>query len=109
MILWINGARFWDSEIVSSALTQASIALSYGLPTTEAIDEGRPDRADDDAVVAIVDSRPFLRECIGRSMQAALLAPVVTYSALSELVRNPSARLVVLSLIEATSEECATA
>ncbi len=81
--------------------------MSDGLQSTETIDERCPNRADGDAIVAVVDSRPFLRECIGRSMQSALSAPVVTYSALSELVREPSARLVVLSLIEATSEECA--
>ena len=42
-------------------------------------------------------------------MQSALSAPVVTYSKLSDVVRDPSAQLVVLSLIEATSEECANA
>jgi DNA-binding NarL/FixJ family response regulator len=59
-----------------------------------------------DAAVAVVESRPFLRECIRRSMQSALSSPVVTYSTLSELVAQVGNELVVLSLIEAGSEAC---
>jgi DNA-binding NarL/FixJ family response regulator len=72
----------------------------------------RPDSARVDATVAIVESRPFLRECIRRSVQSALPSPVVTYSTLSELgtqIRNASTELVVLSLIEASSEACSNA
>jgi DNA-binding NarL/FixJ family response regulator len=83
------------------------------LTTTGAIEEHCPDRADSakpNASVAVVESRPFLRECIRRSMQSALSIPVVTYSTLSELgaqIHNGSAELVVLSLIEASSVACA--
>jgi DNA-binding NarL/FixJ family response regulator len=70
------------------------------------------DGAKVDAVVAIIESRPFLRECIRRSMQSALRAGVATYSTLSELgaqLNGASADLVVLSLLEASSEACANA
>jgi DNA-binding NarL/FixJ family response regulator len=70
------------------------------------------DGAKVDAVVAIIESRPFLRECICRSMQSALRAGVATYSTLSELgaqLNGASADLVVLSLLEASSEACANA
>jgi DNA-binding NarL/FixJ family response regulator len=66
---------------------------------------------DVDAIVAVVESRSFLRECIRRSMQSALSIPVVTYSSLSEVGKDPgaSAGLVVLSLIDASSQSCANA
>ena len=41
------------------------------------------------AFVAVVEGRPFLRECIRRSMQTALAVPVVTYSTLSG-TRSPA-------------------
>jgi DNA-binding NarL/FixJ family response regulator len=69
-------------------------------------------RAKADAVVAVVESSPFLRECIRRSMQSALSVPVVTYSTLSELGtehHDTSTQLVVLSLMDAGSEACANA
>jgi DNA-binding NarL/FixJ family response regulator len=69
-------------------------------------------RAKADAVVAVVESSPFLRECIRRSMQSALSVPVVTYSTLSELGtehHDTSTQLVVLSLMDASSEACANA
>ena len=65
-----------------------------------------------DAIIAVVESRPFLRECIRRSMQSALSVSVQTYSTLSELgaqTNGESANLVVLSLLEASSEACANA
>jgi DNA-binding NarL/FixJ family response regulator len=65
-----------------------------------------------DTIVAIVEGRPFLRESIRRSMQSALSSTIVTYSTLSELGGQPhhgSPDLVVLSLIDASSEACATA
>ena len=82
---------------------------------TGAIEEHRAYRADSpkvDAFVAVVESRPFLRECIRRSVQSALSVPVATYSTLSELgpqLHDASAGLVVLSLIEASSQACANA
>jgi DNA-binding NarL/FixJ family response regulator len=86
------------------------------LTITGAIEEHRPYQADRakkaDAVVAVVESSPFLRECIRRSMQSALSATVATYSTLSELgaQRNGApADLVILSLLEASSEACANA
>jgi DNA-binding NarL/FixJ family response regulator len=72
----------------------------------------QPDSTKVDTIVAIVESRPFLRECIRRSMQSALSSPVVTCSTLSELAGQPhhgSADLIVLSLIDANSEACANA
>ena len=77
--------------------------------------EHRPHRASNAeavAFVAVVEDRPFLRECIRCSIQSALSVPVVTYSTLSELgaqLHEASIGLVVLSLIESTSEACANA
>lgn len=65
-----------------------------------------------DPIVAVVESRPFLRECIHRSVQSALSISVQTYSTLSELgaqTNGELADLVVLSLLEASSEACASA
>ena len=65
-----------------------------------------------DAIVAVVERRPFLRECIRRSMQSALSISVQTYSTLSELgaqTNGESADLVVLSLLEGSSEAWASA
>ena len=62
--------------------------------------------------VALIESRPFLRDCIGRSMQCGLAIPVHSFSTLTELVDQrpePVSSLVVLSLIEANSEAWANA
>ncbi len=62
------------------------------------------------AFVALVEHRPFLRECIARSMQSAFSVPVVTFSTLSELRgqnKDASAALVILSLLEATRDDWA--
>jgi DNA-binding NarL/FixJ family response regulator len=70
------------------------------------------DSAKVDAVVAVVESSPFLRECIRRTMQSTLSATVATYSTLSELgaqLNGASADLVILSLLEASSEARANA
>ena len=69
-----------------------------------AIVEHRPHRASNaevDAFVAVVESRPFLRECIRCSMQSALSNSVLTYSSLSELraslLKFPSCPLAFMS------------
>ena len=75
-------------------------------------DARQPDKSKVDAVVTIIESRPFLRECIRRSMQSALQATVSTCSTLSELGAHPdqiAPDLVVFSLLNANSEECASA
>jgi DNA-binding NarL/FixJ family response regulator len=83
------------------------------LTITGAIVEHRACRADSakaDASIAIIESRPFLRECISHSIQSALSISVLTYSTLSELGaqhQDVSVQLVVLSLIDASSEACA--
>jgi DNA-binding NarL/FixJ family response regulator len=83
------------------------------LTTTGAIEKHRAYQAENakvDAIVAIVESRPFLRECIRRSVQSALPVTVATYSTLPEAQLNGApADLVVLSLLEASSEACANA
>jgi DNA-binding NarL/FixJ family response regulator len=64
------------------------------------------------AAVAVIEGRPFLRECIRRSMQSALSVPVVTYATLPELgaqLHEAPIGLVVLSLIECTNDACAIA
>jgi len=68
--------------------------------------------AEKDRTIALVESRPFLRECMGRSLQSAFSVPVVTFSSLSELGEHPcgaSAALVILSLIEVSSDTWANA
>ena len=62
-----------------------------------------------DRSIALIEARPFVRECIRLSMQSALSLPVVTYSTASELEGNTSAKLVVLSLTDASQEACAGA
>jgi DNA-binding NarL/FixJ family response regulator len=65
------------------------------------------DGAKADTFVALVESRPFLRECIGRSMQSAFSVPVIAFSSLSELNDqhfDASPAVVILSLIEASKE-----
>jgi DNA-binding NarL/FixJ family response regulator len=86
------------------------------LTITGAIEEHRLYQAESvkaDASIAIIESRPFLRECICRSMQSALSATVATYSTLSELGAqlngSPGRGLIVLSLLEASREACASA
>jgi DNA-binding NarL/FixJ family response regulator len=85
------------------------------LTSIAAIDEHSDKRVTSpqaDTFIAVVESRPFLRECIRRSMDSALSVPVVTYPTLSELraqLQEGAAGLIVLSLIEATSEACANA
>jgi len=64
------------------------------------------------ATIAIVESRPFFRECIRRSLQPSLGVSVATYSKLSDLrERSRGVRfdLVVLSLMDANGEACAKA
>ena len=56
------------------------------------------------------ENRPFLRECIGRSVQSALSVTVATYSTLSELgaqINCVSSDLIVLSLLGTSGEGCA--
>jgi DNA-binding NarL/FixJ family response regulator len=63
-----------------------------------------------DASIAIIENRPFLRECIRRSVQSALSVTVATYSTLSELgaqINCVSSDLIVLSLLGTSSEGCA--
>ena len=62
--------------------------------------------------VVIVESRIFLRECIQKSIQSALSIPVETLSSVSELDDQRtigSARLVIISLDETNTQECAKA
>ena len=58
--------------------------------------------------VALIASRPFLRECMARSLRSAISVPVVMFSNLSELDERRGIRLsssdIVLSLIEASNE-----
>ena len=58
--------------------------------------------------VVIVENRIFLRECIQRSIQAALAIPVETLSSFSELDARRtigSVRLVIISLGETNTQE----
>ena len=62
----------------------------------------------DDARIAIIEGRIFLRECIRRGMQSAFSVRVLTYSSIDEMAsdgRSHSIRLVVLSSIAQTEGE----
>jgi DNA-binding NarL/FixJ family response regulator len=58
-------------------------------------------------LIAIIESRIFLQECIRRSMQSAFSLPILTCSTLSELelgLKTASAAIVIVSLMEASDE-----
>ena len=62
--------------------------------------------------IALIEARPFLRECIGRSLQSSISLRVMTFSTLSEQsdqLNAASAALVIVSLIEAGEEAWASA
>jgi DNA-binding NarL/FixJ family response regulator len=57
--------------------------------------------------IAVIESSIFLRESIRRSLQSAFPLPVITYSSVSELQRQPrpvGPTLVALSLLEVGNE-----
>jgi DNA-binding NarL/FixJ family response regulator len=90
------------------------VTLGAQLATTEVTDERRvyADSEELGGFIAVVEWRPFLRECIRRSIESALSVRVGMYSTLSELgaqLPDLSAQLVVLSLIDASNEACASA
>ena len=63
--------------------------------------------ASGDAFVVLVESRPFLHDCIVRNMKSAFSGPVFSISALSELANlslDDVTGLVLVSLIEADDE-----
>jgi DNA-binding NarL/FixJ family response regulator len=86
-----------------------------------AIGELRPDNANRahaavgakvDRFIAVIEGRTFMRDVIRRSMQSAFSLSVVAYSAASELeprLCNASAELVILSLMDASKDACASA
>ena len=57
-------------------------------------------------VIAVIEGRMFLRECICRSMRSAFSLPVIAYSTASELESQHqlSPKVVILSLIEVGHE-----
>ena len=70
--------------------------------------ENDPEPSKHDVFIALIESSTFLRECIHRGLQLAFTLPVITYSSVSELQRQPRSvdpRLVVLSSREAGKEE----
>ena len=78
-----------------------------GTQFVEASEEIERTGAKADGFIVVIEGRTFLRECIRRSVQSAFSLPLVTYSTVSELetqLSHASALLVVLSLIEASSE-----
>src|ERR1700733_8877876 len=58
-------------------------------------------------LIAVIESRIFLQECIRRSMQSAFSFPILTCSTLSELelgLKAASVAIVILSWMEASDE-----
>ena len=65
-----------------------------------------------DRFIALIESRTSVRDRICRSVQLALSWPLVAYSTVSELERQPdgaSPDLVIFSLTDASIEACARA
>ena len=57
--------------------------------------------------IAVIESRTFIRECIGRSVQSAFAQPVLTYSTAVELEQQhlfASAQLIIFSWVEGNTE-----
>jgi DNA-binding NarL/FixJ family response regulator len=57
--------------------------------------------------IAVIESRTFIRECIGRSVQSAFAQPVLTYSTAVELEQQhlfTSAQLIIFSWVEDNTE-----
>jgi len=70
-------------------------------------DEYNLDLGKNGGFIAVIESSVFLRECIRRSLQSAFPLPVITYSSVSELQRQPrpvGPTLVALSLLEVGKE-----
>jgi DNA-binding NarL/FixJ family response regulator len=61
-------------------------------------------------LIAVIESRPGVQEVIRRALQSALSSPVIAYSTASQLERSDaSAKLVIVSLLDASEEACANA
>ena len=61
--------------------------------------------------IAVIESRTFIRECIGRSVQSAFAQPVLTYSTAVELEQQhlfTSAQLIIFSWVEDNNTEAST-
>ena len=59
--------------------------------------------AEADGVIAVIESRTFIRECIRRSVQSAFPLPVLTYSTAVELEQQhllTSPKLIIFSWVE---------
>jgi DNA-binding NarL/FixJ family response regulator len=64
-----------------------------------------------DRFIAVIESRPFVREVVCRALQSAFSLSVVAYSTASEVEGHDgdSAAVVILSLTDARKEACAGA
>ena len=67
--------------------------------------------ADADGFIGVIESRTFIGECIRRTVQAAFLLPVLTYSTAIELEQQlilTSPKLIIFSWVEDNKEEAST-
>jgi DNA-binding NarL/FixJ family response regulator len=71
------------------------------------------DRKGTEGRLLVIDSRPFFRECIRRSIESALSIPVLALASVSELANRPigpeSIRLIMILLADGTNDETAYA
>lgn len=98
-VAWIptDDARAGMSQLEQSGLAEE--ADRYGAFVAAA--------ARVDGFIAVIESRAFLRECIGRSARLALPLPIITYSTVFELQQQHSPvspEIVIVSLTEGGSE-----
>jgi DNA-binding NarL/FixJ family response regulator len=81
-------------------------------PPAEEIDLQQVEEgANTNAVIAVIESRTFLQECIRRSMQSDFCLPVMTYATVSELegqLSKVSPALVILSLMQGNQAAVST-
>ena len=91
----------WTSTIEAHAERQL---LQMGRLARECEKDGSPKTNE---LIAVIESRIFLQECIRRSMNPAFSLPILTCSTLSELelgLKTAPAAIVIVSWMEARDE-----
>ena len=89
---------------------EKALALTPLLKTGERSKEIGPLKADSaevDGIIAVIESRTFIRECIRRSMQSAFPRPVLTYSTADEMQQQrllTPPKLIIFSWVEDNTE-----
>ena len=93
-----------DRIPVENALSLAQ-RKTIGEPSKE-IDPREASSAEADGLIAVIESRTFIRECLRRSLQSAFPLQVLTYSTPIELEKHlaTSPKLIIISWVEDNKE-----